>query len=228
MVDSGMLRVTPLGGLGEIGKNMMVFETADDIVIVDCGLMFPEEEMLGVDLVVPDVSSLLEREEKIRGIVFTHGHEDHIGAIPYILRQMNVTLREHRLHRDAKVNVVEPGKRVQLGGIGIEYFRVAHSIPDSCGIILHTPVGAVIHTGDFKLDHTPIMGQHTDLNRLAELGDEGVMLLCADSTYAEIEGYTPSERLVEDALNYAIATAKGRVIVGTFASLISRIQIVID
>ncbi|MGH2588836.1 MAG: ribonuclease J, partial [Dehalococcoidia bacterium] len=242
MVAPGTLRVIPLGGLGEIGKNMMVVETAEDIVVIDCGLMFPEEEMLGVDLVVPDVSYLLEHEEKVRGILFTHGHEDHIGAIPYILRQINVPLhgtrltmglvnvklREHRMHRDAEVNVVEPGKRFQLGGIGIEFFRVAHSIPDSCGIILYTPVGVMIHTGDFKLDHTPVMGQHTDLNRLSELGNEGVMLLCADSTYAEIEGYTPSERKVAEALDYTMASAPGRVIVGTFASLISRVQMVID
>ena len=241
-VDEGTLRVIPLGGLGEIGKNMMAIETAGDVVVVDCGLMFPEEEMLGVDLVVPDVSYLLERQDKVRGILLTHGHEDHIGALPYILRQINVPvygtrlttglagvkLREHRMQRETTVNTVEPGKRFQLGGIGVEFFRVAHSIPDSCGIILHTPVGVVVHTGDFKLDHTPIMGQHTDFNRLAELGDEGVMLLCADSTYAEIEGYTPSERMVEEALDYIIATTKGRVIVGTFASLISRIQIVID
>ncbi|MGE0538692.1 MAG: ribonuclease J [Dehalococcoidia bacterium] len=242
MVAPGSLRIVPLGGLGEIGKNMMVFETADDIVVVDCGLMFPEEEMLGVDLVVPDVSYLLEREEKIRGIVFTHGHEDHIGAIPYILRQMNVPLygtrltmglvnvklREHRMHRDAQTTIIEPGKRYELGGIGVEWFRVAHSIPDSTGVILHTPVGVAIHTGDFKLDYTPVMDQHTDLNRLSELGNEGVMLLCADSTYAEIEGYTPSERKVAEALDYMMATAPGRVIVGTFASLISRIQMVIE
>jgi ribonuclease J len=242
MVDEGVLRVVPLGGLGEIGKNMMVIETRDDIVVVDCGLMFPEEEMLGVDLVIPDVSYLLENEEKVRAILITHGHEDHIGALPYILRQINVPvytprlagglinvkLREHRMARESTVNVIEPGKRYQFGGIGVEFFRVAHSIPDSCGIILHTPVGVVIHTGDFKLDHTPIMGQHTDLNRLAELGQQGVMLLCADSTYAEIEGYTPSERMVGEALDSIMATAEGRVIVGTFASLISRIQMVVD
>jgi ribonuclease J len=242
MVQSGSLRVVPLGGLGEIGKNMMVFETANDIVVVDCGLMFPEEEMLGVDLVVPDVSYLLERAEKVRAIVITHGHEDHIGALPYILRQINVPvygtrlttglisvrLKEHRILRETELRIVEPGKRYQIGGFGVEYFRVAHSIPDSCGIILHTPVGVAIHTGDFKLDHTPVMGQYTDLSRLAELGNEGVMLLCADSTYAEIEGYTPSEQKVADAIEQIMATAEGRVIVGTFASLISRIQMVID
>lgn len=242
MVDEGVLRVVPLGGLGEIGKNMMVFETRDDIVVVDCGLMFPEEEMLGVDLVVPDVTYLLDREEKVRAILITHGHEDHIGALPYILRQINVPvyaprlatglinvkLREHHMARDSEVRVAEPGRRYQFGTISAEFFRVAHSIPDSCGIVLHTPAGVVVHTGDFKLDHTPIMGQHTDLNRLAELGERGVLLLCADSTYAEIEGYTPSERLVEQALDSIMATAEGRVIVGTFASLISRIQMVVD
>ncbi|MGD9890182.1 MAG: ribonuclease J [Dehalococcoidia bacterium] len=242
MVDNESLRVVPLGGLGEIGKNMMLFETADDIVVIDCGLMFPEEEMLGVDLVIPDVSYLVERADKVRGIVLTHGHEDHIGALPFVLRQLNVPvfatrltvglisvkLKEHRMLRESTITVVEPGTRFELGGLGIEFFRVAHSIPDACGIILQTPVGIVVFTGDFKLDHTPIMDQHTDLNRLAALGQEGVMLLCADSTYAEIEGYTPSERLVEAALDRIMATAEGRVIVGTFASLISRIQIVID
>jgi ribonuclease J len=242
MVEKGVLRIVPLGGLGEIGKNMMVFESADDIVVVDCGLMFPEEEMLGVDLVIPDVSYLLEHEDKVRAILITHGHEDHIGALPYILRQINVPvyaprlaaglinvkLKEHRMLRESTVQIIEPGKRYQFGGIGAEFFRVAHSIPDACGIILHTPTGVVIHTGDFKLDHTPIMDQHTDLTRLAELGDEGVMLLCADSTYAEVEGYTPSERMVGEAIDHIMATAEGRVIVGTFASLISRIQLVID
>jgi len=242
MVDADVLRVVPLGGLGEIGKNMMVFETADDIVVVDCGLMFPEEEMLGIDLVIPDVSYLLEHKEKVRAILITHGHEDHIGAVSYVLRQLNVPvygpqlaiglirvkLREHRMLRESTLHVIEPGQRFELGGIGIEYYRVAHSIPDACGIILHTPVGVVITTGDWKLDHTPIMGQHTDLSRLSEVGDEGVMLLCSDSTYAEIEGYTPSERVVGESLDYVMATAEGRVIVGTFASLISRIQMVID
>jgi len=241
MIPRDTLRVIPLGGLGEIGKNMMVFETTDDIVVVDAGLQFPEEEMLGVDLVIPDISYLLERRDKVRGILITHGHEDHIGALPYVLRDLNVPvyasrlsaglinvkLKEHRL-RDRTVTVVMPGERFTLGRIGVEFFRVAHSIPDACGIILHTPAGRVVHTGDFKLDHTPVMGQHTDLNRLAAVGLEGVLLLCSDSTYAEIPGYTPSEQVVGESIDFVMARAEGRVVVATFASLIARIQQVID
>ncbi len=241
MIPRDTLRVIPLGGLGEIGKNMMAFETTDDIVVVDAGLQFPEEEMLGVDLVIPDISYLLERRDKVRGILITHGHEDHIGALPYVLRDLNVPvyasrlsaglinvkLKEHRV-RESTVNVVIPGERFTLGRIGVEFFRVAHSIPDACGVILHTPAGRVVHTGDFKLDHTPVMGQHTDLNRLAEVGREGVALLCSDSTYAEIPGYTPSEQVVGESIDFVMARAEGRVIVATFASLIARIQQVID
>jgi len=242
MADHQTLRVIPLGGLGEIGKNMMVFELADDIVAVDCGLQFPEAEMLGVDLVIPDTTYLRERLDKVRAILITHGHEDHIGALPYVLRDVNVPvyctrltyglisvkLKEHRLLRESDLRIVEPGEQIQLGDFTAEFFRVAHSIPDACGIILHTPLGRVVHTGDFKLDHTPVMGQHTDLPRLTELGNEGVTLLCADSTYAEIPGYTPSEQVVGVALDNIMNQAEGRVIVATFASLISRVQQVID
>ncbi|MHB8577522.1 MAG: ribonuclease J, partial [Dehalococcoidia bacterium] len=236
------LKVIPLGGLGEIGKNMMAFELADDIVVVDCGLQFPEQEMLGIDLVIPDVTYLVERIGKVRGILLTHGHEDHIGALPYVLRDLpvpvfctrlthglvSVKLKEHRLLRETDLRMIEPGDRIELGSCTAEFFRVAHSIPDACGIILETPLGRVIHTGDFKLDHTPVMGQHTDLPRLTELGNEGVTLLCADSTYAEIPGYTPSEQVVGEALDNIMNQASGRMIVATFASLISRIQQVID
>jgi ribonuclease J len=236
------LRVIPLGGLGEIGKNMMVFELDEDIVVVDCGLMFPEEEMLGVDLVVPDISYLRERREKVRAIVITHGHEDHIGALPYILPELNVPvyctrltrglisvkLREHHLQSMTQLILLEPGEQVSAGRFAIELFRVAHSIPDATGVILHTPLGRVVHTGDFKLDHTPVMGQHTDLNRIAELGSSGVLLLCSDSTYAEVPGYTPSEQTVGESLEHIMEAAEGRVIVASFASLISRIQQVID
>jgi ribonuclease J len=241
MLPRDTLRVIPLGGLGEIGKNMMVYETADDIVVVDCGLMFPEEEMLGVDLVIPDITYLLEHREKVRALLITHGHEDHIGALPYVLRDLNVPvyctrltaglinvkLREHRV-RESRIEVVTPGERFGLGRLGVEFFRVAHSIPDATGIILHTPAGTVVHTGDFKLDHTPVMGQHTDLNRLAEVGNAGVTLLCSDSTYAEIPGYTPSEQVVGESLDTVMSRAEGRVIVATFASLIARVQQVID
>ena len=241
MLPRDTLRVIPLGGLGEIGKNMMVYETTDDIVVVDAGLMFPEEEMLGIDLVIPDVTYLVENREKVRAILITHGHEDHIGGLPYVLRELklpiyctrltagliNVKLKEHRL-RETTVEVVTPGERFELGRIGVEFFRVAHSIPDATGIVLHTPAGVVVHTGDFKLDHTPVMGQHTDLNRLAELGNEGVALLCSDSTYAEVPGYTPSEQVVGESLDFVMSQAEGRVIVATFASLISRVQQVID
>jgi ribonuclease J len=242
MIPRDTLRVIPLGGLGEIGKNMMVYETTDDIVVIDAGLQFPEEEMLGVDLVIPDITYLIENQEKVRGILITHGHEDHIGALPYVLRALNVPvyctrltaglinvkLKEHKLQRDTTVEVVTPGTRYELGKIGAEFFRVAHSIPDAAGIILHTIAGKLVHTGDFKLDHTPVMGQHTDLNRLAEVGNEGVALLCSDSTYAEVPGYTPSEQAVGESLDFVMSQAEGRVIVATFASLISRVQQVVD
>ncbi len=236
------LRVIPLGGLGEIGKNMMVFELSDDIVVVDCGLMFPEEDMLGVDLVLPDITYLRQKREKVRAIVITHGHEDHIGALPYILPELNVPvyctrltrglisvkLREHHLQDKTELVLLDPGEEVTLGQFTIELFRVAHSIPDATGVILRTPLGTVIHTGDFKLDHTPVMGQHTDLNRVAELGSAGVLLLCSDSTYAEVPGFTPSEQTVGESLEHIMAESEGRVIVTSFASLISRIQQVID
>ena len=237
-----LLRVIPLGGLGEIGKNMMLFEMGDDIVVIDCGLMFPESEMLGIDLVIPNITYLREHREKVRGIVITHGHEDHIGALSYILPELDVPvyctrlthglisvkLREHRLKREHQLHIVQPGDQFQLGRFTVELFRVAHSIPDATGVVLHTPLGPVVHTGDFKLDHTPVMGQHTDLNRIAELGSDGVLLLCSDSTYAEVPGYTPSERAVGESLEHIIGAAEGRVIVASFASLIARIQQVID
>jgi ribonuclease J len=236
------LRVIPLGGLGEIGKNMMVYEYGDDIVVVDCGLQFPEQDMPGIDLVIPDVTYLLDNIEKVRAILLTHGHEDHIGALPYILRELqvpifctkltyglvSVKLKEHRLLRETDLRMIDPGQMLDFGNFRAEFFRVAHSIPDACGIILHTPMGRIVHTGDFKLDHTPVMGQHTDLVRLAEVGTEGVTLLCADSTYAEIPCYTPSEQIVGEAIDNLMNNAPGRVVVATFASLISRVQLVID
>ncbi len=242
MPDIDKLRIIPLGGLGEIGKNMMLLEYGGDMIAIDCGLMFPEEEMLGIDLVVPDTTYIEENREKFRGIFVTHGHEDHTGGLPYLLRKIqapiftapltagliSVKLKEHHLLADSDIRTLMPGETVQVGCFRVEPFQVAHSVPDSCGFAIRTPVGTVIHTGDFKLDHTPVMGQLTDLGRLAELGNEGVLLLLADSTYAEVAGYTPSERVVGEALTQILTTSPGRVIVATFASLISRIQQVVD
>jgi ribonuclease J len=236
------LRIIPLGGLSEIGKNMMAMEYGDDIIIIDAGLMFPGEEMLGIDLVIPDISYLLERREKIRGIVITHGHEDHIGALPYLLPQLDVPvystrlthglisveLKERKALSGAKLKVMPFGSQFTLGRFKVEFFPVCHSIPDSAGLIIYTPVGTIIHSGDFKLDYTPVDGKPTDLSRLAQLGAQGVLLLLSDSTYAELPGYTPSERVVGETLDHVMAEAPGRVIVTTFSSLVSRIQQVID
>jgi ribonuclease J len=236
------LRVIPLGGLGEIGKNMMLFEYGDDCIAVDCGLMFPSEDMLGVDLVIPDVSYIIENHKKLLAIFITHGHEDHTGALPYILRQINVPvyctplahglisvkLKEARLLGSTDLREIRAGDSETVGPFTVEPFQVAHSIPDSVGYAIRTPVGTCIHTGDFKLDHTPVMGQSTDLSKLAQLGDEGVLLLCADSTYAEVPGYTPSEQIVGESLLNLMGKAKGRVVVTTFASLIARVQQVFD
>ena len=242
------LRVVPLGGLGEIGKNMMVLELADDLIIIDAGLMFPEEDMLGVDLVIPDVSYVEERLHKLRGIIITHGHEDHTGALPYVLPRLRlpngkmppvfctrltrgliaVKLEEHKLLKAADLRIVRPGERIKLGRFGVEFVHMTHSIPDSAAIAIQTPLGTVFHTGDFKFDHTPIMGGPPDLMRIAELGREGVLLLFSDSTYADTPGYTPSEKSISETLDRIMAGAEGRVIVATFASLISRIQQVID
>jgi len=236
------LKIIPLGGLSEIGKNMMVIEYEDDIIIIDAGLMFPGEDMLGIDLVIPDISYLLERREKIRGIIVTHGHEDHIGGLPYILPQLkvpiystrltqgliSVKLKERKALAGASLEVVPPGGDVTLGKFRVEFFPVCHSIPDSVGLIIYTPVGTIVHSGDFKLDYTPVDNKPTDLSRLAQLGAQGVLLLFSDSTYAELPGYTPSERVVGETLDHIMANAPGRVIVTTFAALVSRIQQVID
>jgi ribonuclease J len=241
-MDRKRLRIIPLGGLGEIGKNMMLFEYGEDLIAVDAGLMFPEEDMLGVDLVIPDISYILEHPHGLKAFFITHGHEDHTGALPYILRRVKapiyctpltadlieVKLKEARLLDQADLRRVQPGDRIQVGSFEVEPFGVAHSVPDSVGLAIRTPVGTVVHTGDFKLDHTPVMGQPTDLARLAQLGSEGVLLLLSDSTYVEIAGYTPSEQVVGASLLNILASSPGRVIVATFASLISRVQQVID
>jgi ribonuclease J len=233
------LRVIPLGGLGEIGKNMMALECGDDIIVVDCGVQFPPEDMVGVDLIIPDISYLLENLHKVRAILITHGHEDHIGALPFVLPQLpvpvyapalahgliSVKLREHREARGATSLPIEPRKTYQFGkNFKATWFRVCHSIPDAMGIAIETPLGTVIHTGDFKIDHTPVDGHTIDLAELARQGAAGILLLCSDSTYAEVPGYTASEQVVGVALERAIANATGRVMVATFASLISRVQ----
>ncbi len=236
------LKLIPLGGLSEIGKNMMLLEYANDILIIDVGLMFPGEEMLGIDLVIPDINYLMDKKDKIRGIVITHGHEDHIGALPYILPQLDVPiyatrltsgmirvkLKERKALADAKLKVVSPGEQITLGAFKVEFFPVCHSVPDAAGLIIHTPVGVVVHSGDFKLDYTPVYGRPTDLSRLSQVGAQGVLLLLSDSTYAELPGYTPSEKVVGETLDHIMGDAPGRVIITTFSSLVSRVQQVIN
>ena len=236
------LRVIPLGGLGEIGHNMMALEYGDDIVVIDAGVLFPEGDMPGVDFAIPDITYLVENRDKVRAILITHGHEDHIGALPYVLAELDVPvyssrlthglitvkLRERRNLREARLNVVEPHSPFKIGSFRAEFFRVCHSIPDAMGIALTTPLGLVIHTGDFKIDHTPADGQPTDFSALSQLTADGVLLMLSDSTYAEVAGYTTSEQVVGEALDRVIAEASGRVMVATFASLISRIQQVVN
>lgn len=236
------LKIIPLGGLLEVGKNLTVFEYKDDIVIVDCGLGFPEDDMLGIDLVIPDMSYLEKNKEKIRGLVVTHGHEDHIGAIPYLLKQLNVPiyatkltvgliehkLEEHKLLRSTKIKVINPGQTINLGSMKVEFIRITHSIPDACALAIHTPVGTVVHTGDFKIDYTPIDGEMVDFGRLAELGNKGVLALLSDSTNAERKGYTLSESTVGDILDKLFLNCTKRIVVATFASNVHRIQQIVN
>ncbi len=237
------IRLIPLGGLGEVGKNMMVVEYGDDIIIIDSGVMFPDEEMFGVDLVIPDTSYLNDKKHRIRGILITHGHEDHIGAIPYVLPMLgfppiyatrltrgliNVKLKEHKLIEKATVHEITPGDQVKLGACVAEFFRVNHSIPDAVGIVLRTPIGIVVHTGDYKFDHTPIDGLPADFGTLGRIGNEGVLVLMGDSTRIETPGYTPSERVINDSFDKIFANAPGRILLATFASLLSRVQQVVD
>jgi ribonuclease J len=232
------LKVIPLGGLQEIGKNITAFEYGDDIIVVDCGLSFPEDEMLGIDLVIPDVTYLVKNKEKVRGIVLTHGHEDHIGALPYVLRELNVPLygtkltlglvkcklEEHGLLDTVQLETVEQGQTIELGAFKVEFIRSTHSIADSVALAIFTPIGTLVHTGDFKIDYTPIEGQPMDLARLAELGRKGVLMLMCDSTNVENEGYTMSERTVGETFNEIFMNCKSRILVATFASNVHRVQ----
>lgn len=240
---SKSLRIIPLGGVGEIGKNMTAFQysdgtpSSDAILVVDAGMMFPESHMLGVDLVIPDISYLLENREKVLGIVITHGHEDHIGALPYVLPRLNVPLYATKLTagliqvklklnrvRDATINVIQERDSFQLGPFAIETFHVSHSIPDGVGMAITTPIGTIVHSGDFKFDPDPVDGELTDFAKLAELGGRGVLALLSDSTNADAPGHTQSEQVIEDTFERVFALAHGRIIIATFASNISRIQ----
>jgi ribonuclease J len=236
------LRVVPLGGCGEIGRNMSVYETNDDIVVVDAGVQFPEEEMLGVDLVINDISYLIERKAKVRGLLLTHAHEDHIGGVAYFLAQLNVPvygtdvtiallrgkLKEHKLLDRADLHPIEPGEELHLGSFAADFISITHSVAGSCSIALRTPLGTVIHTGDFKFDQTPIDGRPSDIATLAQYGEEGVLLLCSDSTNAETPGHTPSERVVGETFNDIFAHCDGRIIVTMFASNVPRLQQTVD
>jgi ribonuclease J len=236
------LKVIPLGGLQEIGKNITVFEYDNDIIVVDCGVAFPEDEMLGIDLVIPDTSYLEKNKDKVKAIVLTHGHEDHIGALPYVLKDINVPvygtkltlgllqykLEEHNMLSDVKLEKVIPGQRIKLGCFKVEFIRSTHSIADTVALAIYTPVGTVVHTSDFKIDYTPIEGEPMNLSRFAEIGNEGVLLLMCDSTNVEREGYTMSERTVGDTFEEIFRKADSRIIVATFASNVHRIQQVIN
>lgn len=238
----GKVTLIPLGGLGEIGKNMMVVKYEDNIIVIDAGLMFPEDDMPGIDFVIPDITYLLENREMVRGIVLTHGHEDHIGALPYVLRQLNVPvygtrltlgllqgkLREAGILGQTKLVAVKPRDSVTIGPFKVEFIRVSHSIPDAVAIAIRTPVGIIVHTGDFKFDQTPVDGEVTDFHKFAELGDQGVLVLLADSTNAERPGYTMSERTVGQTFDETFQNAKNRIIVATFASNVHRLQQVIN
>ena len=237
------IRLIPLGGLGEVGKNMMVVEYGDDIIIIDSGLMFPDDEMFGVDLVIPDTSYLMDKKQRIHGIFITHGHEDHIGALAYVLPMLDfppifatrltqglisVKLKEHKLLDKTTINLVTPGDQVSLGECLVEIVRVNHSVPDAVALAIHTPTGTIVHTGDYKFDHTPTDGQPADFGTLARIGNQGVLVMMGDSTRVESPGYTPSERVINDSFDKIFANAPGRVIIATFASLLSRVQQVID
>ena len=236
------LKIIPLGGIEEIGKNMTAFEYMDEIIVIDCGLAFPDEDLYGIDVVIPDVTYLIKNMNKVKGFFITHGHEDHIGSLPYILKQINapvygtkltlgligIKLKEHNILNDCKLNIVQPGETITLDQIKIEFIRNNHSIPDSCSIAIHTPLGVIVHTGDFKVDFTPIDEKVMDLQRYAQLGKKGVLLLMSESTNSLHKGYTMSEKTVGETLDNLFNKATGRVIVSTFASNVHRLQQISD
>lgn len=242
MADKNVVKVIPLGGLGEIGKNITAIEYKEEIIVIDCGVAFPDEELYGVDMVIPDVSYLIDNKEKVKGIFLTHGHEDHIGSLPYVLKQINVPvygtkltlglvenkLKEHDIFSDCTINCVEAGDIIKLDYLKVEFIRNTHSIADSCCIAIHTPVGVIFHTGDFKIDYTPIDGRGMDLERISALGKKKVLLLMADSTNVERKGHSLSEKTIGQKLKRIFSEAKGRVIVATFASNIHRMQQIIN
>lgn len=242
IIKEEKISLIPLGGLGEIGKNMMIVRYQDEIIVIDAGLMFPEDELLGIDVVIPDITYLIENKEMIKGIVLTHGHEDHIGALPYVLKELNIPvfgtkltlgllegkLKEANFSSGVKLNVVKPLDFIRLGSFKIEFFAVSHSIPDSVGLGIHTPLGVILHTGDFKFDQTPVNGKIADFNRIAQLGSEGVLVLLSDSTNVERAGFTMSEKVVGQTFDDNFRSARERIIIATFASNVHRIQQAID
>ncbi|ANY70251.1 ribonuclease J [Paenibacillus sp. BIHB 4019] len=236
------LSVAALGGVNEIGKNMYILQYADDIIVIDCGSKFPDESFLGIDLIIPDVTYLLNHTEKVKALIITHGHEDHIGGIPYFLKQLNIPiyasrltiglieikLKEHGLLRTTQLNLIDSNSRIAFGPIQVSFFSTNHSIPDCLGIALHTPEGTVVHTGDFKFDMSPVNHQYPDLHRMADIGKNGVLLLLSESTNAERPGFTPSERLVGDHITEAFSKAQQKVFISTFASNVHRVQQIVD
>lgn len=237
-MNNDSVKIIPLGGLGEIGKNITAIECGEEIIIIDCGVSFPDEDMYGVDLVIPDIKYLIERRDKIKGMFLTHGHEDHIGAIPYILKQINIPvygtrltlglvenkLKEHEMLSDCTIISVQTGDTIKLDKLSVEFIGVTHSIADSCALAIYTPQGIILHTGDFKIDYTPIDGRITDLSRISQIGKKGVLLLMADSTNVERSGHSLSEKTIGETLTRIFSNTKGRVIVATFASNIHRMQ----
>ena len=242
MESKKKIKVIPLGGLGEVGKNITVIEYGEEIIVVDCGMTFPDSEMYGIDVVIPDVTYLVNNKDRVKGFFITHGHEDHIGAIPYILKQINAPiyatnltigliqnkLEEHKMLDIVELNVVKPGDTIALEKLKVEFIRTNHSIADSCALAIHTPLGIVVHTGDIKVDFTPVDGKVIDLQRLAKIGKQGVLLLMADSTNACHLGYTMSEKTVGETLDNLFSKGTGRIIVATFASNIHRLQQIIN